>query len=201
MRRFLNLKVLLIVLLVLSWAGAGYMYYAVSNANEAELVEKDAVIADLESILTDVGDLTVGYVLANDVPSGKPVEATDFVEISLTSGAASGLVQDLGSIEGMYYKVGLSEGTLLSWDCLFDEELTSDLRLLDIVTHANPIGLEVGAFVDIRIKLPLGEDYTAISHRRVVEINNGVLKLAVGEHDILAYNSMLVDCVDRKSVV
>jgi hypothetical protein len=67
------------------------------------------------------------------------------------------------------------------------------MRYYDLMVDVLPIGLQEGAFVDIRLKFGSGADYIGISHRQVVEINGNCLKLILTEEDIQTFSSMLVD--------
>lgn len=193
LRKFRDMKFLLAFLLILTWlivAGFGYFYYAM---NQKELAVKNTKIEELNTNLTQIGELITAYTVTAEVKAGQEIKDTDLTSIQVPVTMATNLVQDLGEIEGKYYRLDMTAGTALSKDAVFENELTDDTRLFDVVLHSTPVGLKVGTFVDVRISLPLGEDFIAIPHKKVHAINGGVIKLAVTEEDIHAYNSMLVD--------
>lgn len=188
-----NLKVLLSLLLVLTWVGGGAGGYLFYVFKQKEIANKDAEIKTLKDSINQLGELVTVYTVASDVKMGKKIEETDLVPMQIPSSMATNLVQDPKEIIGKYYKVDLKAGTAISKDVVYEEELTDDLRLVDLVLHTIPVGLKVGSYVDVRISLPLGEDFIAIPHKKVYAINGGVIKLAINERDIHAYNSMLID--------
>ncbi len=195
MSRLKDLRVILVIVLVISWVVAGFLFYNFKQTSDAQLANKDMEIQGLQDSLTQIGELVPAYTVNADVPSGKKVEESDLDLIEVPMSMSTNLVSDIDELVGKYYKLGLTAGTVITTDCLYEEQLTDDLRLFDVVTHTNPIGLEAGSFVDIRIQMPMGEDYIAIPHRKVMQINTGILKVAVTENDIHTYNSMLVDSI------
>jgi hypothetical protein len=95
----------------------------------------------------------------------------------------------------------MTAGSYLSADTIMELPQTSDDRAFDVITAYNPIGLQPNDFVDIRVNLPTGEDYVALSHKRVDGIYNGVLKLMMSEYDIAVYNSLVVDTTLFKGAI
>lgn len=193
MHRLKDLKVVLGILLVLSWlvaAGGGFFYHTIKTN---QLEEKDLKIASLETSLEQIGELVTAYTVTSDTEMGKEILDTDIQSIQVPISMATNLIQNSEEIIGKHYRLDLAEGTALSPALIYEEELTDDLRLFDVVLNTIPVGIKEGSYVDVRISLPLGEDFIAMAHKKVHSINGGVLKLAVTEHDIHSYNSMLVD--------
>lgn len=195
MSRLKDLRVILVIVLVISWVAAGFLFYYFKTTNDAQLSNKDIEISELQNSLTQIGELVPAYTVNANVPSGKKVEEADLQLIEVPVSMSTNLITDIEEIVGKYYKLGLTAGSVITSDSIYEEQLTDDLRLFDVVTHTNPIGLKEGSFVDIRIQMPMGEDYVAIPHRKVMQINTGVLKVAITENDIHTYNSMLVDSI------
>ena len=193
LRKLLDLRVILVIVLVITWGAGGLLGYFYYNSNNEKLALKDAEIGQLNTSLEQIGQLVPAYTVAMDVDMGKKIEETDLLPIQVPLSMATNLLQDPAEIIGKHYKLDVKQGTPLTQDIIYEEELTDDMRLFDVVLHNIPVGLQVGSFVDVRIMLPLGEDFISLPHKKVVAINGGVLKLAVKENDIHAYNSMLVD--------
>lgn len=188
-----NVKVLLTILLILTWiiaiAGGAILYITKNKAID----NKQAEVTKLQNTLNQIGELVPAYTLNAGVKMGQEIQSSDYTETQVPSTMAKSLIQDPSELNGKHYRMDLTAGTALTKDNIKSEELTDDMRLYDIVLDTSPVGLKVGAYVDVRITLPLGEDFVAMSHKRVEDINGGVMKLAVNEHDIHAYNSMLID--------
>lgn len=188
-----SVKGILTLSLVLSWlvfGGAGYFYW---DKTTKTVEQKDSEIARLQSDLDSIGQLIPVYALSSDVKMGKQVQETDFHEVLVPVGAAANMLTSFEELVGKYYKVDLAAGTIISPDVVYDEPLTDDLRLVDVVLNNIPVGLKPGSYVDVRITLPMGEDFVALSRKRVHSINAGVLKLVLSSKDIHTYNSMLID--------
>lgn len=193
LEKFKRPKVFLITLLVLSWviaiAVSGKLYLDKQSAIE----DKQQEVDQLKGTLNQIGDLVPAYTLNSSVTMGQEIKATDYTTTQAPSTMAESLIQDVSELEGKYYRMDLKKGTALTKDNIKSSELNDDSRLYDIVLDTTPIGIKKGAYVDVRITLPLGQDFIAMGHKRVVDVNKGVLKLEVNEHDIHAYNSMLID--------
>ncbi len=189
MHKLKDPKVWLAVMLVLGLGVGGFMVFKKNK----EIENKDARIADLEASISAMGDTVNGYKLVADVEAGKKLNESDFEQCKVTVDSSDTVIKDLNSVLKYYYRVDLKKGSLLTDDVVNKVKVTDDQRLLDIITHNNPVGLSEGKYVDIRITLPHGEDFIALSHKKVESINAGVLKLIVSEEDIHTYNSMLVD--------
>ena len=201
MRYLKDLRVILAIVLVITLIGAGLGFYFVTKSHKAAIAEKDGQIQNLNAQISNVEITVPVAILATDVVKGKMVEEADITYVEIPESAAALCVRDFSEIhptvqgETIYYKSDLSAGTFLTADCFYSEVLTSDLRYYDIVTHQNPIGLEADSYVDVRIQLPMGDDYVGLAHKRVIQLNSGVLKLILNEEEIHIYNSMLVDSI------
>ena len=186
-------KGVLITSLIVSWVVVGVGGYFYYDSNQKTLLSKDEKIVQLETDLTNIGELVPAYSVASDVKMGKQIQETDLVEVSIPIGAAGNMISDMTQLVGKYYRLDLTAGTVISTDAIYEDPITDDLRLFDLVVNNVPVGLKEGSYVDVRISLPMGEDFIALSHKKVKSINAGVLKLSVTSKDIHTYNSMLLD--------
>lgn len=193
LKKLLNLKVILIVLLILSWVATGVFFYMYKGDVDSQLAAKDSEIASLNDSLTAIGELVPAYTVGADVPSGKKIEETDLVQIDVPVSMATNLVQDMEELVGKHFRLNMTAGSVLTTDCVYEEVITPDMRYYDVIVDQLPIGLQPGDFVDIRIKFGTGADFVGISHRQVAEINGNVLKLILTEEDIHVYSDMTVD--------
>ena len=187
------LRIILGIILILSWVIAGVFFYMYKTDVEAQLAAKDADIASLNASIAEIGELVPAYTVAIDVPDGKVIEETDLVPIEVPLSMANNLVSDPSEIVGKHFKVPMTAGSVITIDCIYEEVVSEDMRFYDVIVDVVPIGLEAGSFVDIRIKFGTGADFVGISHRRVAEVNENVLKLVLTENDIHMLSSMTVD--------
>lgn len=193
MSKLKDIKVILIILLVISWIGAGLGGYLFYTAKEKQLALKDAELAEMTGTLNQIGELVTAYAVSSDVVTGKKIDESDLLPIDVPISMVTNLTLDPAELIGKYFKTSLTSGTAISSDVVYTDEITDDQRLLDVVVHNIPVGLKEGSFVDVRITLPKGEDFIAMAHKKVHTISGGVLKLVVTEKDIHTYNSMLID--------
>ena len=147
----------------------------------------------MNASIAEIGELVPAYTVAIDVPDGKVIEETDLVPIEVPLSMANNLVSDPSEIVGKHFKVPMTAGSVITIDCIYEEVVSADMRFYDVIVDVVPIGLEAGSFVDIRIKFGTGADFVGISHRRVAEVNENVLKLVLTENDIHMLSSMTVD--------
>jgi hypothetical protein len=190
------LKIIIPILLVLLIAGGGvFGYFYLKTNYEIQIAEAEAELAALWDMYGGLGDIYEGYMVDADQRYGKQITYDDLMPVDVPSINAQNIITDIDEIVGKYYRVNVSEGTILTTDIIMDFPTSPDERAYDVITSYNPIGLKENDFVDIRINMPMGEDYIAIPHKRVEGVYGGVLKLVMSEMDIAIYNSLIVDAV------
>ena len=193
LKKLKDLRVILVFILIVSWIIAGVFFYMFKTDVDSKLASKDSEIESLNASLAEIGELVPAYTVAADVPSGKEIEESDLVLIDVPLSMATNLIQDSEELVGKHFKLGMTAGSVITTDCVYEEVITADMRYYDLIVDVVPIGLQPGSFIDIRLKFGTGADYVGISHRQVVEINGNCIKLILTEEDIQAFSSMLVD--------
>lgn len=105
------------------------------------------------------------------------------------------LVTSLNDVVGRKFRVALDEGSVLNSDFVVDETLQNSERYYEIVLEDFPTNITVGDYVDIRITFTYGEDFIALPHMRVedMDLARGMFTFIFDENDIGIYNSMLLD--------
>ena len=190
------LKIILTVLLIAVLAGGGvFGYLTLKTEYEVQIAEAQAELADYIKLYGVLGEIWEGYTVASDQPYGKQITAEDLIHVDVPSVNAANVITGLDELVGKYYRINMTGGTILTSDVIMDFPISPDERAYDVITTFNPIGLHANDFVDIRIVMPMGEDYIAIPHKRVEGVYGGVLKLVMSEYDIAVYNSLIVDAV------
>jgi tetrahydromethanopterin S-methyltransferase subunit G len=178
--------------LVLLLAVAGV--FIMKKNYDGIISQRENEINNLKQRLDDIGELVTVYQLNTSAKSGTQMQDFQFSTIEIPEySVPENAIASLEDIEGFYYKISLSSGTIITSDMLMQQKLTDDERTLDVVLDEIPIGIEVGDYVDIRIAFPLGQDYIAMTHKEVVEINGSTLKLIVSQQDFYSYQSMQTD--------
>lgn len=179
------------------------------NKYKATIESQNQEITSLEASLTDIGPLTTGFVVSRAVRAGEEITEDNIDEIvtevsvpsklnlGLTSddmnGTNTSIIENRSDLLNKYFKIGLAEGTVITVEDIVETKIDNTWRYFDLILDESPVGITAGDYIDVRISFPFGEDFIAISHKKIEEINSGVIKIIVDEHDIMSYNSMLMD--------
>lgn len=189
-----------IILLILTIAGVGGFYvFNLYNSTVKDLHEKaieqeeeiillDEDIAYYESLMTDT------FCFNKEMQAGSVITGDDIeTRQSTVDTTPLDIFTNIDDIIGKTVKVSCTEGTIISQSIVLDIPLKANERELDIVLDEVPIALEEGDFVDIRISFPLGQDYIALSHKKVIGVYDNVLKIIIDQKDIYTYEAMKTD--------
>lgn len=164
-----------------------------------QIAERDDMIASLNQQWQDLGPLVQGLVLTKDVHGGQEIRADNWQEFFTVVTYPEKLnlnvvtVADFASTK--YIRAGLSVGSIITKDDILETRHEDSQRYYDIILDEYPVGLTPGKFIDIRVRFPFGQDFIALSHKEVKEINGTTIKLVLSEQEIYTYNSMLTDKV------
>lgn len=153
-----------------------------------------------EEINTYESEMVPVYYLLESVKAGAPIESYDVDIVNVPIQAVpENAITDSAELEGMLYKIDLEANTYLTTAVIQTDILTDDMRELDIIFAEVPIGLKEGDYIDVNIGFPLGQPFIAMSHKKVVAINNNVLKLVISQNDFYTYESMKKDVATYSS--
>lgn len=168
------------------------------------------VIRKNEKKEAEEGTLTYVYRLKNNVESGHEVTIADVESIVVTSKAVPSDAfasktkttdskgketwVDKAFPGGYNAKVDLKAGTILSSALVTErEELNSDLRYVEYNMLALPTTVDIGEFIDIRLKLPNGQDLIVVSKKEVKTILGSTIGIELSEQEILMMESAIVE--------
>ena len=92
-------------------------------------------------------------------------------------------------------KINLKAGTILTSDMINTEGQveTADLRLQEYNMIVIPSELKEGEYIDIRLRLPSGEDYIVLSKKFVERTKNDTIWIKVQEQEILTMSNAIVE--------
>ena len=142
------------------------------------------------------------------VSSGKEITASmvEEVEIPITTNSTDffqakkqgpdGKLKNVAFAGGYTSKVDLIEGTILTKSILneADEETLGDsTRYVEYNVVTIPTTLEIGDFIDIRLRLPNTHDLIVVSKKEIMNIYDNTIGLNLAEEDILILNSAIVE--------
>lgn len=139
------------------------------------------------------------YVLNDDVLSGdnlmgkgalKEVELQFAPDNSITNSNLATYINESSTA-----KIGLREGTVLTTDMVNTDgkEMSSDVRLQEYNMLVLPTQLVDGEHVDVRLRLPSGEDYLVLAKKHIEQTNNDTIWIKVSEEEILTMSNAIVE--------
>jgi len=139
------------------------------------------------------------YVANQNIGSGIPlngnytiksIDSTLVPANALTSLNQAEFLTDVSTI-----KINVEAGTVLTTDMINTDGKaeTSDLRLQEYNMIVLPRELAVGDFVDIRLRIPTGENYIVLSKKYIEKTDGETIWIKVGEDEILTMSNAIVE--------
>lgn len=139
------------------------------------------------------------YVLNSDVTSGDNLMGTgSFQEVrtefvpanAITSANIGTYISDVSTA-----KIGVRKGTVLTTDMINTEGVqdSADMRLQEYNMIILPTQLVQGEHVDVRLRLPSGEDYIVLSKKYIEQANGDTVWIKVSEEEILTMSNAIVE--------
>jgi hypothetical protein len=189
------LSIILAAFCLLLIGGGIFGYFYLTDQWETKIEAAESKTLELETTYGTVEEAITVYAVLNDRPYGGVVTEEDLTLVTTTTAAAANAITDIEEYLGWFYRVNLTAGTVLTVDTVMQFPQTDDERVYDVILDYSTIGLDKNDFVDIRIQMPMGEDYIALSHKRVDAVYGNIIKLVLNELDIAIYNSLLSDSI------
>ena len=194
------MKKVLIILLFLIVVGAGVtgtVYFYKQNENQINVNEQLAMQnAQVQSQLNAIGQMVEVYQVSKNVFSGNKILDCDLVAVSIPASTLStSSVTDKSLLVGKYYKISLTPGTIMSVDMLMDESEEASVKLAyELTLESLPVGIMVGDYIDLRLLIASGEEFTVVTHKRIERIENDItITINVSEEEQAAILSMFND--------
>lgn len=189
-----------IILVVLAIAGFGGWYgLQLYDETVADLHERVAQQEEEILLLNDDLDYYEDLILEafcfnKAMKAGTRITAEDVeVRTSTVEATPYDVFSNKDDIVGKIVKIDCTAGTVVTQSNVMDEHISAHSRELDLVLDEVPIAIQPGDYVDIRISFPLGQDYIAMSHKKVIGVYENVLKVIIDQEDIYTYESMKTD--------
>ena len=119
---------------------------------------------------------------------GKTVKTTELQKVL-------NIITSPNEIVGKQFKRDLSTNSIISPDDVTDSTMDKSTREFELIVDDFPTTIQIGDYVDIRIKFTYGEDFIALPHKRIEGMNleTGLFRFEFNESEINMYNSMLLD--------
>lgn len=134
-------------------------------------------------------NISSGGVILGNVKLSK-VESTVVPNNAITSANGVSYITDIATS-----KIELEVGTVLTTDMvnLEGQADSSDVRLQEYNMVVLPTHLLEGDYIDVRLRLPSGEDYIVLSKKFVEETNANTIWIRVAEDEILTMSNAIVE--------
>lgn len=187
--------VLLLLLMLAGGAGTFYFYREFQTAVEGkeQVVQQNM---ELQVAIDAIGPTTTVWTVNTDVIAGAVVREEELVEQTIPASSVTDVyITSKKEAVGKYYKVDISPGVSLTKDILMGEALDGIVYERDLYFSYLPLGLKVGDYIDIRMVLPYGQEFTVVGHERVQKIveDTSVVKVYFDESQLALWNSALKD--------
>lgn len=136
------------------------------------------------------------YVLSTNVKSGDKIDASMLVQKeALQDVVPADYITPADIKQNTIAKLDLTKGTVLSGNLIVEsnEKITDDVREQEYNMIVLPQQLDVGAYVDIRLRLANGQDYIVVSKKCVNNVTEDTIWMNLYEHETLAMSNAIVE--------
>ena len=136
------------------------------------------------------------YVLNNDVKSGGKIDASMLIQKEALQDVVPTDYVSIGDItENTIAKVDLTKGTVISKAVIQEatEKITNDLREQEYNMIILPQYLDVDDYIDIRLRLPNGQDFIVVSKKRVKNATEDTIWVDMYEEETVAMSNAIVE--------
>ena len=186
MKKGLKVAVIVLAVLTLGLGGLSYFMYSQYTKTVDENAEYYNKLASYERSV---------YVATAEIKAGDILKEGENVE---KQNVATALASDFFVDASELNKVALTDisvGTPIYKIMVADKEIDNLTRSIEISTVSVPLTLTNGAYVDIRIMFPNGEDYIVLSKKRVSNLflEDVTFTTELSEEEINRLSSAIID--------
>lgn len=179
-----------IITLVLMGLVAFVLMTKINNLNK----EIKAMQAQKTSVYVAALDLKSGEDLTSETITMKSIETTLMPDQIVDSSYIDAIDENGNPI--MYkLKIDVPMGAIITTDMVYveGEGTTKDQRIQEYNMISLPSQVLDGSYIDIRFRLPSGEDYVVLSKKKVEQANSTTIWLKVDETEILTMNNAIIE--------
>lgn len=173
--------------------GATAVFGLIGNKTKSDLIAQYEIqIAQLEE--DSSARVIRAYVPKETIPYGTCLNKDMFDEIEYTTSAeAESFISSTDF--GRYAGTELAAGFPVLKTMVQDEEVQWSTREEEFNMFYIPRNLELGQYIDVRLRFPNGEDYSVLCKKKVHELNKerNIIYCWLNEEEILRISSAIVD--------
>lgn len=145
--------------------------------------------------VTSGEEITASMVESVEIPVPSATVETDFIVAKTKD--SKGALRDVSfsSDSGYKSKIDLKGGTILTQNMLYgdDSEILASLRYVEYNMITMPTTIEIGNYIDIRFRLPNGQDLIVVPKKEVISLYGQTVGFNLTEDEILLLNSAIVE--------
>ena len=184
---------LIVIFLLYRIQGLNEKYEALEDLQSTAYVSADDITSGTEVTMDDFTKQTVRTTLSK----AELLSADDFEFIDEETGEIIEKYDSEGNPKEktMIVKTNIPAGSIITKDMLeeVDNPITDDQRMQEYNMIILPTMLESGQYIDIRLKLPGGEDYIVVSKKQVLETDATTVWMKMTEDEILTMGNAIVE--------
>lgn len=159
---------------------------------------------------TETSAMKEVFVVSADINSGDTVSLDKLKKQSVASSMIPSNALTAGDItENTIAKIAVKKGSVITIDMVAesDAQTTDDVRVQEYNMVLLPTQIQTGDYVDIRLRMPTGEDFIVVSKKRVeLPMIDGVdsyssIKLQMSEEDTVVMSNAIVEAYIMKGSV
>lgn len=159
---------------------------------------------------TETSAMKEVFVVSTDINSGDTVSLDKLKKQSVASSMIPSNALTVGDItENTIAKIAVKKGSVITTDMVAesDAQTTDDVRVQEYNMVLLPTQIQTGDYVDIRLRMPTGEDFIVVSKKRVeLPMIDGVdsyssIKLQMSEEDTVVMSNAIVEAYIMKGSV
>ena len=168
----------IVIPLILGLALIAVSYLWIQDKKQIE-ADRAVYQQQVNDALAKWGSEVTVYTVKTGVHPGDQITSESLTTLVIPSKADSTYyIKEPSQIIGKYFKIAVTNPTILTNDMVMDEKLQDDMRSFDIMLSAYSTGLRVGDYIDIYFTAPYGDRYIVLPKIKVRKIQAGGLLTA-----------------------
>ena len=174
------------IILILVFVALSAVYITNTNNKIAELQKK--------------GEVVQRYVFTKDMVIGDVVTANDVILVDVKGESAASDSYTTFDMIGRRLKINAEKKTIVTASLFYEEdkdpEMTTRLQEFNMITL--PSDLDVGDYIDVRIRFATGEDYAVVVGKKVESLGaseekSNTIFLRLNEEEIVRMSSAIIE--------
>ena len=191
------------ITLLLAALVVGFLLYrmnGLTSKNKELQEEKDSLFKTVYVATETIGEGTIAYGAGDE--NGSP--QTKLEKQLVATNMNEGLLEDSDletynpdtqelKVNVLQAKVEIPKGTIVTKSMLINGAIDSTERLVEYNMISLPSQLTEGVYIDVRLKLPSGQDYVVVAKKYVEQANATTIWLKMSEIEIESLSNAIIE--------